>query len=164
MVKIFRNKHRIRQRKITKFISKKDVVIHEETLKAAEDFQIQTKALISKFPLNLVINTDQTGCQYQSVFNRSLDYLGTETVFVKKQNLSKVTHSYTAQYGLTPSSKLLPKVFLCMAEPGNKFGPRVMKTVKTLTEEYKNIVVTCSKSGKLTTDLYNTYLDTIIKP
>jgi hypothetical protein len=61
---------------------------------------------------DFVISTDQSGCQYQIVFNRSLDYQGAKTVLVKKQNLAKTTHSYTAQYTLTASGKLLPFVFL----------------------------------------------------
>ncbi|KAL1514382.1 hypothetical protein ABEB36_003649 [Hypothenemus hampei] len=89
---------------------------------------------------------------------------GAKTVLVKKQNLHHLTHSYTAQYSLSASGKLLPKVFLCMAEVANKFGPKVLERVNKLVKEYKNIQVTCSKSGKLTKILYKEFLDTVIKP
>lgn len=161
----FKVKHNIRQRKVTKFISKTDAATLEESLQAPTTFQEQTCALITKYPnKDFVINTDQTGCEYQTTFNRSLDYKGVKTVLVKKQNLAKLTHCYTAQYSLTASGKLLPKVFLCMQEPGDTLGPRVIKTVELLTEEYKNIVVTCSKSGKLTKEIYKHFLHTTIKP
>lgn len=149
-VKVFKRKHKIKQRKITKYVSKRDVTTLEETLESARRFQIQTKSLISKFDLDFVINTDQTGCNYQTMYNRSLDYQGAKSVYVKKHNLNKTTHSYTAQYSLTASEKLLPFVYLCMQEPTNKFGPKVAETIKILTKEFGNIIVTCSKSGKLT--------------
>lgn len=72
--KVFKRKHKIRQQKITKYVSKKDVVTLEKTVKAAEKFQKQTKFLIPNFNLDLVINMDQTGCQYQTTHNRSLDF------------------------------------------------------------------------------------------
>ncbi|KAL1514381.1 hypothetical protein ABEB36_003648 [Hypothenemus hampei] len=65
-VQNFKKKYRIRQRKITKFINKSDIATLEETLQAAETFQTQTKLLISSFSPDYVINTDQTGCQYQT--------------------------------------------------------------------------------------------------
>ncbi|KYM98426.1 hypothetical protein ALC62_10866 [Cyphomyrmex costatus] len=163
-VKVFKRKHKIKQRKITKFVSKRDIATLEETVQAAEQFQRQTKCLISKFDLDFVINTDQTGCQYQMTYNRSLDFRGVKTVFVKKQSLNKLTHSYTAQYSITASGKLLPLVFLCLQEPTNKFGPTVSKKIKKLTTEFKNVVVTCSKSGKLTKELYKQFLQNILVP
>ncbi|GFY79658.1 valine--tRNA ligase [Trichonephila inaurata madagascariensis] len=37
-----------------------------------------------KFDKDFVINTDQTGCQYQSTFNRTLAHKGSNTIFVKR--------------------------------------------------------------------------------
>lgn len=81
----FKQKHRIRQRKITKFVSAKECVEMEDVVKAAEKFQIQTRAAISHFHLDYVINTDQTGCQYDSTYNRTLEHKGAKTVFCKKK-------------------------------------------------------------------------------
>jgi len=162
--KRFKILHRIRQRKITRFISGSDFATLDDTVKAAEGFQKQAKFLMSKFSAHLVINTDQTGCQYQLAYNRSLDFQGVKTVLAKKEKLASLTHSYTAQYALTASGELLPKVFLCMAEPGNEFGPKVSVRVKSLEKEYQNIVVVASKSGKLTKELYKNFLHAVIKP
>ena len=68
--------------------------------------------------------------------------------------MSKVTHSYSPQDAITASGKLLPKVFLCMQEPGGNFGPRVCETVKKLESEFLNVSVEISKSVKLTSGLY----------
>lgn len=51
-----------------------------------------------------------------------------------------------------------------MQEFSGKFGPIVQKNVDKLTDEYKNVIVTYSKSGKLTTDLYKQFLTNIILP
>lgn len=145
-IKKFKRKHRIRQRKITKFIGKTDISTMEDVLKAATNFQKETNVLIPRFSKDFVINTDQTGCQYNATYNRSLDRRGAKDVHVRKENLSKISHSYTAQYSVAASGTLLPNVFLCLQEPGNKFGPRVSKEVETLSREFGNVVVTCSKS------------------
>ena len=91
------------------------------------------------------INTDQTGCQYQSSINRALAIKGSKSVFVKTQSLNKLTHSYTAQYSITKSGDILPHVFICLQETGNKFGPRVQKQVNQFVKAYQNMIVTCSK-------------------
>jgi hypothetical protein len=51
-----------------------------------------------------------------------------------------------------------------MQETLNTFEPRVSKTVESLTEDYGDVVVTCSKSGKLTEEVFVNYLETILKP
>jgi len=60
-VKAFKSRHRICQRKITNFVSKKDTASMDEILKSAQTFRIQTTALIPGFDTDNVINTDQTG-------------------------------------------------------------------------------------------------------
>ncbi|XP_044587203.1 uncharacterized protein LOC123266824 [Cotesia glomerata] len=127
-------------------------------------FRIQTKQLISNFDSDFVINTDQTGCQYQSMFNRTLTEKGSKTVFAKVQDMTKVSHSYTAQYSITLSGKLLPHVFICLQEPTGDFGPRIKKNVEEYLKKYKNVIVTSSKSGKLTTTLYKNFLEKCLMP
>jgi hypothetical protein len=79
--------------------------------------------------------------------------------------MNKITHSYTAQYSLTLSGRVLPKVFVCLQEATGTFGPRVQKTVDDeYAEKYKNVVITSSKSGKLTTNLYIDFLNNCLKP
>ncbi|XP_025160571.1 uncharacterized protein LOC112589900 [Harpegnathos saltator] len=162
-VQVFKQKHRIKQRQITKYVSRREIATLEETTEAEQRFQIQTRNIISNFNLDFVINTDQTGCNYQTTYNKSLQFKGVKTVFLKKQNLNKITHLYTAQYSMTASGKLLPLVYICLQESTNKFGPIISKTVDKLTAEFGNVVVTCSKSGKLTKELYKNYLETTLK-
>ncbi|XP_046476181.1 uncharacterized protein [Neodiprion pinetum] len=163
-VERFKKKHGIRQRKITKFISHKEVVSIGEVMESAEKFRLQTKALMSGFDRDYIINTDQSGCQYQSTYNRSLAEKGAKTIFVKKKNISLTTHSYTAQYALTASGKVLPFVFVCLREPSGAFGPQIKKQINQLSKIYNNIIITCTKSGKLTKQQYEKFLKTCLLP
>lgn len=123
----FKNKYKIRQRKITRYISNKEHASLDEILESAERFQIQTRAIMPEYDFDFVINTDQTGCQYQITYNRTLAPQGSKTVLIKKKSLHDISHSYTAQYTITASGKILPVVFLCMQESTGKFGPLVQK-------------------------------------
>jgi len=95
---------------------------------------------------------------------RTYTHTNEKTVELFIGDLNKTTHSYTAQYALTQSGILLNKVFVCLQEPGDKFGERVQIEVDKLLQLCKNVVVVCSKSGKLTSYLYDQFLKTILKP
>lgn len=121
---------------------------------------------MSNFDFDFVINTDQMGCQYQIPYNRSLAPQGSKSILVRKKSLHDITHSSTAQYTLTASGKLLPVIFLYMQESTGKFGPIVKKKKKIdiLMSDYKNVFVTCSKSGKLTKQICTNYLKYCLSP
>ena len=56
------------------------------------------------------------GCEYQSIYNLILDHRGSKVVLVKRKDMNKLTHSYTAQYSMSLSGKLLPTVYVCLQE------------------------------------------------
>jgi len=72
--------------------------------------------------------------------------------------------SYTAQYAVTATGNLLPRVFLCMQEPKGEFGPRVKQQVTLLEEKFGNVYATASKSGKLMKEHFNEFVAEIMKP
>jgi hypothetical protein len=63
-------------------------------------------------------------------------------------------HSYTAQYAITASGKVLPMVFICLQERSGTFSPRIYEEVRTLSHKFGNIFVTATKSGKLQKETY----------
>lgn len=160
----FKGKYKIRQRKVTRYIKSKKALDVDEIDRIATNFQNTIKNLSKQFDLDFVLNSDQTGCEYRVAVNRTLSFRGEKTTEAYLGDFSKVTHSYTAQYCVTASGKLLPKVFLCVQEPLGKFGPRVQVAVNNLMEDFKNIEVTASKSGKLTKSHVLTFTETIIAP
>ncbi|KYN27428.1 hypothetical protein ALC57_03184 [Trachymyrmex cornetzi] len=156
--------NRICQRKVTRYIKSINALDTDTIISEATKFQKRISKIITKFDLNFVINTDQTGCEYRSDVRRSLSGKGEKLTEVFIGDFNKVTHSYTAQYTVTATGKLLPRVFLCMQEPKGQFGPRVKRQVTLLSEKFGNIYVTASKSGKLTKQHFNEFVAEIMKP
>ena len=160
----FKKEHRIRHRHVTKYVSNSDRDSFENTSKAAKLFQEQTSDIIKKYDPDFVINTDQTGCEYRINIHRTLSHKGEKSTEVQIKDINKATHSYTAQYSVTASGKLLPKVFICLQEKNGTFGPKVLKEVQRLSTKFNNIYVAATKSGKLQKDTYELFLDHIIHP
>ncbi|EFN85047.1 hypothetical protein EAI_12586, partial [Harpegnathos saltator] len=164
----FLREYRISNRRVVRYISKKEAILPETVIKSAKEFQTLIRAISPDYDPNFVINTDQTGCQYRVNVSRTYTHTGQKLVQLyidlNKGDLNKVSHSYTAQYSLTKSGKLLNKVFVCLQEFSDNFGVRVQKDVDELLKLCKNVVITCSKSGKLTTSLYEQYLKNVVKP
>ena len=123
----FKRKFHIGQRKITRFMKPTEVKSLEKVLQDAENFQQECSEFIKSYDSDYVLNTDQSGCEYRIPFNRTLTYRGQKRVEVIAGDINKIFHSYTVQYTLTASGKLLPKVFLCMQEQTGSFGPQVQK-------------------------------------
>lgn len=130
----FKRTHGIRQRRISRFISCKEVTSQDEIKASAELFKTQMAAAVLGFDQKLVINTDQTGCDYQTMRNRTYSHKGEKTTLVATGNVSKTTHSYTVQYTIALDGILIGKVYLCMQEVSGQFGPRVQETVNRLAE------------------------------
>jgi len=57
----FKRNHRIRQRKITRYVSERETFTMPEILASAEEFRIQVRHIIPNFQKEFVINTNQTG-------------------------------------------------------------------------------------------------------
>ncbi|XP_067214157.1 uncharacterized protein [Linepithema humile] len=131
----FKQTFKIRQRKVTRYIKSKNALNIPNILKKAEKFQKRIARQIFKFDRDYVINTDQTGCEYRVDVRRILSTKGEKSTKVFLGDFNKITHSYTAQYAIIASGKLLPKVFLCMQEPKGMFGPRVLAAIDKLSEQ-----------------------------
>ncbi|XP_071639392.1 uncharacterized protein [Temnothorax longispinosus] len=158
----FKASHFIRQRKVTRYLKSKHALDLPTILKETDKFQKRNAVKIPKFHPDFVINTDQTDCEYRVDVRRTLAKKGDKNIEVFLGDFNKVTHSYTAQYAITASGKLLPKVFLCMQEPKRIFGPRVSVTFEELTKNYGNVHVTASKSGKLTKELFLNFIKNVL--
>jgi hypothetical protein len=146
---------------VTKYVSSKDNAAFDETVRSAHLFQKQTVAVIPTYNPDYVINTDQTGCEYRIKIRRTLSSEGEKTTQVLVQDLNKITHSYTAQYDITASRKLLPRVFICLQERSAAFG-QVCEKVEILSQTLGNVCVTATKSGKLQKQTYEHFLNSVV--
>lgn len=66
----------------------------------------------------------------------TLSYKGKNVTEMFLGDFSKETHTYTAQYSMTASEKLLPKIFLCLRELAGEFGPRYQKYIWKRFSDY----------------------------
>ena len=64
---------------------------------------------------------------------------------------------------MTASEKLLPKILVCLQEVSGKFGPIIQKKISEFSQEYNNLYITCSKSGKLSSNLVSLFNQNVIK-
>jgi len=155
----FKENHGITSRKITKLVSRREATNADSILTSAGNFQTETKELAKLYPPERVINSDQAGFLIDLNSNRTLSHIGeklTMASVISPTNAS--THSYTCQYVISLAGTIVGNVFLCLQEKTGRMGDRVKKNLFPAT----NVTVTCSSSGKLTTSLYEYFLDNII--
>lgn len=160
----FMKNYRISNRRVIRYLSKNEIKSSEEVLKSAIQFQNLIQYISTDYNFDFIINTDQTGCEYRANVSRTYTHNGKKTVELYIGDLNKVTHFYTAQYSLTKCGKLLDKAFVCLQELGETFRVRIKQEVDELLKLCKNVIVVCSKSAKLTSNLYDQYLKTVLKP
>ena len=160
----FKQEYRIHQRKITRYVKPTEQKSLEELQRKAENFKAECREISGSFDNNLIINTDQMGCEYRAPVLRTLAPIGEKSIEVHLGDLNKTTHSYTVQYSITAGGKLLPKIFICLQEVSGKFGPRIQDQMNQLQQMYKNTYIVCSKSGKLSSQLFQLYLTEILRP
>ena len=104
------------------------------------------------------------GCEYRVNVLRTLEHTGEKRVELYLGDLNKITHSYTVQYSVTASGKLLPKVLICLQEVSGTFGPTIEKKINEYSNAYKNTYIICFKSGKLSSNLVLLFNKHIIEP
>ncbi|CAL8099670.1 unnamed protein product [Orchesella dallaii] len=140
-------------------VSKREVASMESILEAATKFQQTIKRISPQYPSHLVLNTDQVGFMYELTGNRTLSHTGEKlTVACATSPTNLATHSYTCQYVISLAGTIVGDVFLCLQER----TARLSETVKKKLFAAPNVTITCSSSGKLTTSLYEYFLDNVI--
>ena len=152
----FKKRHKISSRRINKLVKRNHMATMPELEGRIQEFRCKAKDLVTKYGAENVINWDQSGCSYEIVANRTLSHRGEPwTTCSAWSPKNKATHSYTVQYTLTANGRVLGPLYLCLQEPSGRIGPQVERNLP----ETPNVLLTCSKSGKLTTSLVEYYLD-----
>jgi hypothetical protein len=154
----FKSDFNIVSRKITKLVTTKDCQI--DTYSQSQEFLKEARELLSRVPPSCVINTDQSGFYYEFYSKRTLSHSGEKSTSVVVSSMQSVSHSYTIQPVITLDGKLLPKFLTCLQEREDHFGPNVFRDLP----DFKNVVIRCSKSGKMTKELIVDFNNVVIKP
>jgi hypothetical protein len=155
----FKNKYRIRSRKITKFINITPAMDKQKTENAIQ-FVNNSKLLFQNFDHDHILNTDQSGFNYEMYSQRTLSDVGESKTEVSATSLNALTHSYTIQPVISFEGKLVGKLLLCLQETNGKFGPIVEQGLF----QPNNIEIVCSSSGKMNKSLIKKFAAEIIKP
>lgn len=142
----FKKEHRIVDRKINKFITKKNLRDESKLKDEADKFVDTTRNYIHQYGEDNVYNSDQSGFELEIHSKRTLTEEGTKKVECVVQSISATTHSYTIQPTINAAGKLLSPLFLVMKETKDEFGPIIQKNLF----KPPNVYVMASKSGKLT--------------
>ncbi|CAG7827512.1 unnamed protein product [Allacma fusca] len=158
----WKERFRVVARKITKYITAKNLENAEEIEVDAAVFVHAVRNLISEEeiqPAN-VYNADQSGFEYEFASKRTLCLKGTRQPYLSVLHANAVSHSYTIMVGMTMDGKLMPEVFICCQEKNGTFGPRVRNSLKVPT----NVQLVASKSGKLDKTLMNNWINNCLQP
>ena len=156
----FKYRHGICSRRITKLVTKKVVENQEEINQSAKHFVLETNKVIEGYSPNQVLNTDQIGIELEPHGNRTLTYSGEKSTLSSVRSLGAATHSYTIQPTITMDGSVLNQLYMCLKEPSGRIGDNVKKNLF----QAKNIVLTCSKSGKLTSSLVSYWVNQCLFP
>ncbi len=152
----FKKRNGISSRKVTKFISRREVIDKSIIKKTANDFVTEVSKHVPKYKLDSILNTDQSGFNYEMVSNRTLSYEGERTTYLSVRSLNATTHSYTVMPIISAAGQLLDPVFICLQEPTGRFP-----TTKRIFSA-PNAVVACSESGKLNKHLVDYWIREVL--
>jgi hypothetical protein len=156
----FKKHHNIVSRKITKLVTKREIENKDMINRSAEDFVTNVQKILLKYHPNYVLNTDQSGLQLEMFSQRTLSYQGEKITLATVRSINNTTHSYTVQPIINMSGALIGPLFLCLKEESGRIGENAKQTLF----KPSNIVLTCSKSGKLTSSLVEYWIDKVLKP
>lgn len=154
-VENLKRRNRITSRK-AKIVSNRAISDAGSILDSANSFREDIRKETWKWPI--VLNTDQIGFVKEIHSTRTLSHKNEKTTFLAVRSMNNCTHSYTVQPTISLDGQLCSNFFLCLYEPTGKIGP----TVKYF--QAKNVVVTCSSSGKLSKGHVIYWLNNCLKP
>jgi DDE superfamily endonuclease len=160
----FKRKHKIVSRKITKFCTNINIESPKVLKEKADEFVASVRQKMNGYQPKMIFNSDQSSFSYLIKSIRMHTIKGEKSVLAKVDSEFKRTHSYTIQPIITANGTLAGKVLIVLQENGMKFGPQVQKKVDELQEKCKNVIIMCSKSGKLHKEHVKIWVDTVLSP
>lgn len=110
---------------------------------------------------------------------RTFSHKGERDTECEADSISRQTHSYTAQLLLSRDGSTKGRLLLCIQrncnrtssrsttgedEAENMFEPMISQQVKALQDNYKNIVVYGSRSGKMSASLMRIWVKDVLEP
>lgn len=153
----FKNENKITSRKVTHIVTKRDLFPDISLQPLIDDFRCNLKKMIEqrKCKLSNILNTDQSGFNYEIVSNRTLDMTGNKNVDMSVISKNKTTHSYTIQMTISAAGTFVGPLLIITQETKGMFGPKVKQNLQNIPSP--NLLIRCSKSGKSTKEITAEY-------
>ena len=127
---------------------------------SADQFVTDVRKRLLEYEPHNVINTDQSGIQLEIHSSRTLSYEGEKVTAGSVRSANATTHSYTVQPTITLDGHLLSPIYLCLKEAKGHISENIRSHLFKAT----NVIITCNKSGKLTTSLVEYWRDHVLLP
>ena len=156
----FKKPHGTRSGTITNIVTKSERNNFDDIKRSEQEFLQKFHQLSEKYLAKQILNTDQVGIEKELHSTRTLSIQGEKKTFGSVLSKNATTHSHTVQPTSSLDGKLVGPMFLCLQEPNGRMG----NIVKRNLFEPKNVVITCSSSGKLTSSLVKYWRDKVLVP
>ena len=145
---------------MTKFVTKHALDDTDEIEQLASQFVKQAKVEMERYSPEEIMNTDQVGLEKELHSTRTLSCQGEKLTVAAVKSQNAITHSYTVQPIINLADEVVGPMYLCLKEPNGRISETefdyscfYFSNWCSVRCPWKNVVITCSKSGKLTTSL-----------
>jgi len=155
-----KKKHRYVSRKITKYVTRREIESREDLENAAMEFVNEVTRECQGIDANDIYNFDESGFKYEFSPKRTLSFKGEKDTLAVISSHNANSHSYTIMPLLSMSGKLEGKLLVCLQEPKGIIGPRVSEGL----EVPENIYLLASKSGKMDKALMKRWINDCLEP
>ena len=127
--------------------------------------EVKEKIANLRIPPNAVWNSDQSQFKYEPMRDRTIAYKGEKIVAARVIEKNAVSHSYSIQVHLSKGGIPGSKLYIVLQEKsGAVFGPLVQEKVNGIFQQRPNIALSCSKSGKFTSEILGKWYPEIFLP
>jgi hypothetical protein len=109
-------------------------------MEQGRDFVTHASKRLVNFDRSIIVNSDQSGFNYELHSNRTLNFIGEKDIICNVNSLNAISHSYTIQPTLNSNGNFIGKCLLVLQDHNGNFGVNV----KTSLFQPKKLLVHCS--------------------
>ncbi|CAF4074732.1 unnamed protein product [Rotaria sp. Silwood2] len=147
-------------REVTNIVTKKEIINFGDIKKSKIDFLEKFHRLSKEYSRKEILSMDQVGIEKELHSTRTLSFQGEKKTLGCVASKNATVHSYTIQPTISLNGELIGPMYVCLQEPNGGIGD----IVKRHLFQPKNVVITCSVSGKVTSSLDQYWRDNVLVP